>query len=143
MDLKKIAIIGVLGIGGVFLASKFLGSGDNSAGGGAGGGAPPGAQAPIMAGTGEPVFNISFPEPNFPSMPQIDYNYFINLSETSGSTKKSRSYIPDYTSHKSAGTGSSIGDFVAEQKQTTTKKQAQENVVDFFSYYGNKARGGK
>lgn len=153
MDLKKIAILGALGIGGVFLASRFLGSGDNSAGAGAGGGAPPGAQAPLMAGTGEPVFNISFPEPNFPSIPQIDYNYFIDQSDT-GETKKSTNTEYNYGSYTSPfkfeGTGGVAkpgyhitggGEIV---KNPSSKKQLQEIATQTpaqkqLSYTINKA----
>lgn len=74
MDKKVLVGVGVLAVGGIaVLMISNSGSGPSMPGaGGGGGGAPPETKKDdAILGYEAPIFNINFPEPNFPGIPNI------------------------------------------------------------------------
>ena len=75
MDKKVLAGIGIIAVGGIAVIMMSRSSADPSMpGAGAGGGGVPPPETKKESDPQIPVFNITFPEPNFPSIPNpMDY----------------------------------------------------------------------
>lgn len=93
MDKKVLAGVGILAVGGIaFFMMSRSSAGPSMPGAGGGGGAPP--PEAKKEGYEAPVFNINFPEPNFPSVPDPMnmYNQFLANTETKKSSSKPRGW---------------------------------------------------
>lgn len=97
MDKKALAGIGIIAVGGiaVFMMSRSDSGPMPGAGSGGGGAPPPETKKESQGSQGyeAPVFNINFPEPNFPSVPQIDYGYILDNYANENKNKKSNYYV--------------------------------------------------